>query len=159
MKIVEQGYKSVVNLNAKVLEDVSNNSKVEFRRKIRISTGNFQNFFLFIKILLKPFNSKGFVLFSHKVLRWFGAFFLIFAFISSIILSIHNIFYFSLSILAFACILLPLVDIIFKKFDIHLFFARHLTYFFLSNIAAIIGFFKYLKGVKSSIWSPTQRYQ
>ncbi|HPG72971.1 MAG TPA: glycosyltransferase, partial [Bacteroidales bacterium] len=43
MTVLEQGYKAVNNLKAIVYEDVSNDLGIEFRRKIRIATGDFQN--------------------------------------------------------------------------------------------------------------------
>ena len=69
MLILEKGFKSINEPKALVFEDVSNNLKDEFNRKIRISTGNFQNLFHF-KHLLFDFSWVAFVFFSHKVLRW-----------------------------------------------------------------------------------------
>jgi hypothetical protein len=42
MKVLEKGYQCINNLNALVFEDISNNLSDEFKRKVRISTGNFQ---------------------------------------------------------------------------------------------------------------------
>ena len=72
MLIFEQAYLAVNNLSAKVYEEIPNDLSVEFRRKIRIGTGNFQNLARFWHLLFKP--PYGFPFLSHKVLRWIGPF-------------------------------------------------------------------------------------
>jgi len=67
--IVKQGYKTLFNFNAKTQEDVSNNPTLEFKRKIRIATGSFQNLFNFFSDYFLPTTKFGFVMLSHKVLR------------------------------------------------------------------------------------------
>ena len=52
MTCIEKGYKCVNQKEAIVLEDVSNDLLIEFRRKIRISSGNFQNLKRFWRLLL-----------------------------------------------------------------------------------------------------------
>jgi hypothetical protein len=43
--------------------------------------------------------------------------------------------------------------------NIHIGALRLLTHFFYMNLALLIGFFRFLKGVKSSVWNPTPRLQ
>jgi len=158
MNILKQGKKTVNCKKAIVYEDVSNNLKDEFRRKIRISTGNFQNLAVYKNLLLSSIKGLSFSFFSHKVLRWFGPFFIIFAFISNMFLLNLNIYIVSISLfsLTFAIVF---IDILLKKLKIHFPLFRYITHFYSMNIALLIGFFKYLKGVKSGIWQPTKRNQ
>jgi len=158
MKIFEKGKKAVNNLNAKVFEDVSNDLKIEMIRKIRIATGNFQNLKWFGHLLWPMNNGVAFTFLSHKVLRWLGPFFLIIAFISSIFL-INTPFYqlaIALQILGF---LMPLVDAILRKLNIHNKLMRFITHFYSMNLALLIGFFRFTRGVKSGVWKVTKRNQ
>ncbi|MFN2395548.1 MAG: glycosyltransferase [Bacteroidales bacterium] len=159
MKVLEQGYKCINNLNAIVYEDISNNLKDEFKRKVRISTGNFQNLKKFSNLLWHKTKGLSFCFISHKALRWIGPFFLLLAYVANIILSLHNPFYFYILILHTFLLLLPLTDILLKKIHIHFKLLRFITHFYSMNLALFIGFFKSLKNIESNVWKPTQRNQ
>ena len=75
MNILKGGKLAINDLDAVVYEDVSNQLSEEFRRKRRISKGNFINLFHF-KNVLNPFSKLGFVFISHKVIRWLSPIFL-----------------------------------------------------------------------------------
>ena len=158
MKIFEKGKLAVNNLDAKVYEDVSNNLKDEFTRKIRIATGSFQNLKWF-KHLLWPLNSGvAFTFLSHKVLRWIGPFFILFSFISSLLLIQLDIYKVALLLQVFT-LLLPLLDFMLRKLNIHNSILRFITHFYSMNLALFIGFFRAIKGVESGIWKVTKRNQ
>ena len=158
MLILEKGYKSINEPKALVFEDVSNNLKDEFNRKIRISTGNFQNLFHF-KHLLFDFSWVAFVFFSHKVLRWFTPFLiLIILLILPFLVEKENIYFYFLIGISI-CFSLVIIDIMLKSVKINSWILRFLTHFTLMNCALFIGFLKYSKGVKSSVWEPTKRNQ
>jgi len=86
MRVLEQRKMAINDLNAKVFEDVSNNMQEEFRRKIRISTGNYQNLKRFWKLLFPPFKPTAFCFYSHKVLRWIGPILIIAIYASNLLL-------------------------------------------------------------------------
>lgn len=159
MAVLEKNKKAINELDAIAYEDVSNQLKEEFRRKSRISAGNFQNLARFKKLLWHPFKGRSFAFLSHKVLRWIGPFFIIIALTCSGILMKQHWFY----ILAFCgqltLFLIPLFDSILKKQKIHISVIRFVSHFYLMNLALLLGFFKYVSGVKNNIWTPTQRYQ
>jgi len=46
-----------------------------------------------------------------------------------------------------------------KKIRIHNIILRFITHFYTMNLALLIGMFKAIKGVKSNVWKPTQRFQ
>lgn len=158
MKIFDKGKKAVNNLDAKVYEDVSNDIKVEMIRKIRIATGNFQNLRWFGHLLWPMNNGIAFTFLSHKVLRWLGPFFILFALVSSAFL-IDLEFYKWVFFLQLAALFLPLVDFILKTMNIHLRVLRFITHFYSMNIALFIGFFRFSRGVKSGVWKVTKRNQ
>ncbi|MFA9391107.1 MAG: glycosyltransferase [Prolixibacteraceae bacterium] len=159
MNVLSKNKKSINNLDAVVYEDVSNVLSIEFNRKIRIAIGNFQNLLHFKKILYKPFSPLGFSFISHKVLRWFGPFFLLAAFISNLLLIQHSNWYVYLLIIQLSITFLPIADIILKMFGIHIVLLRFATHFYTMNLSLLIGFVKSLKGVKSNVWKPTKRFQ
>lgn len=159
MKVLESGYQAVNNPAARVYEDVSNDLSIEFRRKIRIATGNFQNLRRFIGLLSPARPALAFCFLSHKVLRWLGPVFLVAAFVSLAFLSFHSLFY-RISLFAYAGLLLiPAVDYLLKKLNLHFQIFRFITHFLGMNLALIIGMVRYLKGVKTNVWQPTKRHQ
>ncbi len=159
MAVLEQGFICVNEPKAFVYEDVSNDLRAEFKRKVRISTGNFQNLVRFWRLLFR-FDGVSFAFFSHKVLRWFGPFFLVFGAVGLSYLITNNVFYYLVSIFSLGLVLLSLLDLLFflpNKLSLPL--VRYFTHFFAMNLALLIGFLKFLKGVKTSVWEPTARHQ
>lgn len=161
MKVLEQGYQCVSNTDAVVYEEVSNNLKIEYNRKTRIATGNFQNLKTFSHLLWKG-KGIGFCFLSHKVLRWLGPLFLITILICSGIMVFTNRGNLFFEIL-FASISLSLMLVIFDRMlnlaGIHISLLRLNTHFMVMNMALLRGLFRYLKGVKSGVWQPTVRHQ
>lgn len=158
MKIFEKGKKAINNLEAKVFEDVSNDLKIEMMRKIRIATGNFQNLKWFAHLLWPIHSGVAFTFLSHKVLRWLGPFFILLAFFSS--LWLYQLSFYRLALII-QCIgiLIPFVDFMLRKFDIHIRLLRFITHFYTMNLALFLGFFRFTRGVKSGIWKVTKRNQ
>jgi cellulose synthase/poly-beta-1,6-N-acetylglucosamine synthase-like glycosyltransferase len=157
MKIIEKKYHCVNELEAVCYEDVSNDIKQEYKRKSRISAGNFQNLVLFSKFLLRPFTPAGFCFISHKFLRWVTPFLIILTLISLVILSGTNVVFSVLLIGEILLLLAPIIDFLFRKFGIHLKLLRFIAYFSYMNLALMKGFFRYMKGIESGVWAPTKR--
>ena len=159
MKVLEKGKKAINNIHAKVYEDVSNNLSDEFRRKIRIATGNFQNLLTFSKLLNPRYKALAFSFLSHKVIRWFGPLLFAFIIIANIILMHQNLFYKAFFYLIIMIIIIPIIDFLLRKLKIHIIILRFVTHFVTMNVALFIGMIKFLKGVKSNVWQPTKRNQ
>jgi cellulose synthase/poly-beta-1,6-N-acetylglucosamine synthase-like glycosyltransferase len=157
MKVYEKGGKAVFVPDAKAIENLPNEISEEFRRKVRIATGDFQNLKHFFHFLLNPFSCLGFNFLSHKALRWLGPFFMIFAFISLFFLA-SSLFYRLLLYFALLILIIPVIDFFLSRIDIHVRILRLLTHFLAMNLALFIGFFNALKGVRRSIWEPSKRY-
>lgn len=159
MKVIEQGKKCINNLRALATEDVSNVLQEEFRRKVRIGMGNFQNLGQFAGMLWPPTTPVAFCFLSHKVLRWLGPILLLLALVSTITLSFQRVFFHWVLIAFIVMLAIPLVDFIWKSIKIHISPLRFVTHFFSMNLALLVGLIKYFKGVKSNVWQPTQRNQ
>ncbi|MBS1765091.1 MAG: glycosyltransferase [Bacteroidetes bacterium] len=161
MKVLEQGYKCVSVPEAVVFEEVSNNLKLEYRRKTRIASGNFQNLKIFSHLLLKG-KGIGFCFFSHKVLRWLGPLFLLMAWCCSavVVYSDRSILFFIVVFLGLTfSFALVMVDRLLNMVGIHLSILRLNTHFIVMNMAMLKGLLRYLTGIKSGVWQPTQRHQ
>ena len=157
LKVFEGNDKLILNPQAIGYLNVPNEMKEEFRRKVRIAKGNFQNLFAFSHILWPVWKGKSFSYFSHKVLRWLGPFFILAVFISNLfLLEISEIYMYCLGIQLFLFII-PAIDYVLRKFGIHVLFLRFISHFYGMNAALLAGFFNYLKGIKSNVWEPTRR--
>ncbi len=159
MIVLESGSKAVNNPKAMVYEDVSNDLAIEYRRKIRIATGNFQNLSRFKKLLWPPWTGLAFSFISHKIIRWLGPILLILALFSVFLLSFHSTFYLILFISYLFVLILPLIDLFLKKLNFHIFILRFITHFCAMNMAMLVGFVRKNKGVKTNVWEPTKRNQ
>lgn len=147
--ILTRSFHSILNKSAVCHEDVVTNWKQEFIRKIRISTGNFQNLWYFRKYAFQPASDIGKVFLAHKVLRWKTPFFLL-------------ILYYILLLKAAMFILivtlfLPIIDLLLFTFGVEFKPLRRFHYFIVMNVAVFIGFIKFCKGVKTNVWQPTTR--
>jgi cellulose synthase/poly-beta-1,6-N-acetylglucosamine synthase-like glycosyltransferase len=158
MICIEKGLRCITQTEAIVLEDVSNDLSIEFKRKIRISSGNFQNLRRFWPLLFK-FNWVSFAFFSHKVLRWILPVFLVSIIVQILQHQDQSVFY---QILYFCLLLIPIsfvVDFMARKRDIHLVWLRFVIHFVSMNLALLIGLFRFFGGIRSSVWQPTKRHQ
>ncbi len=157
MKVFEKRKKAINELDARVFEDVSNVLRDEFRRKVRIATGNWQNLKAFAHLLLRK--HVGFAFLSHKVLRWKGPFFIITALVLSAIMGFFSYFYLALFLAQVSLLLLPLLDFVLKKADVHIKLLRLITHFYAMNLALFLGFFRAMGTIRSGAWDRTPRNQ
>lgn len=156
LKTLEKGYTAIMEPDAVCYEEVPNRMDEEFRRKIRISSGNFQNLRSFLPFLFK-LNTKSFCFFSHKVIRWIGPLLLLSALIFNLLIRNHSPFYYYLFLIQIFCLLIPILDFFLKKIHIHIIPLRFVTHFYSMNLALLLGLIKYLKGAKTNVWEPTKR--
>lgn len=156
MRIMLEGYHAIYDLEAKCIRDVSNDAKTEYRRKVRMGAGNFQNMFRFASLLWKP-NALSFCFWSHKGLRWLTPFFLLISITAAGLLALQHTFY--LWVFALQCLALisPFVNAWFLKMQIHNRLLRFVAHFYLMNAGIFMGFVKFAKGVKENTWQPTPR--
>lgn len=157
MKVLEKKFQCINELQAVCYEDVSNDIRQEYRRKARISAGNFQNLVAFGHFLLRPFSATGYCFLSHKVLRWLTPFLILISLLSLFGLSETFTWAFLLLCGEILLLLSPIFDSILIRFGVHLKLLRFVAYFSLMNLALLKGFLRFLSGVNSSVWTPTKR--
>ncbi len=159
MKVLTGRYKVITEPRAIVYEDVSSSLAEEFKRKVRIAAGNFQNLGYFFSHVFSGIPGFAQSFLSHKVLRWLGPFFIVSAFLSSLWLGVENSFYRYLLLIQISILGIPLIDYLLGKIKTHVLILRFITHFISMNFALLVGFFKYIKGIKSNVWQPTRRNQ
>ena len=157
MSVLKQKKLTIKALKAICYEDVSEDIFEEFKRKKRISAGNLQNLATFADLLLPNKKGIAFSFWSHKVLRWFSPIFIILAFVSSILLYSQNLFFQIALYFQIGLFTLPFFELLAQRIGLHIKLLRFITYFYLMNIALLIGMFNYLKGIQSNVWQPTKR--
>lgn len=159
MKVFEQGGLAINDLDAICYEAVSHEVSEEYRRKARISAGNFQNLFSFRHLWWPPLKPLSFAFFSHKVLRWLGPFFFIILLLSSFALALNHLMLYVVAFVAICSIVfvVPLLDYGLRQFHIHLLPLRGIRYFLLMNLALLSGFINFIKGIKNNVWEPPKR--
>ena len=94
---------------------------------------------------------------SHKILRWLAPVFIITALLVNLfLLPVHD-FYKLTFIGQLALMIVPFIDAVLKKINIHLSLLRFISHFYMMNLALLIGLVNYMTGVKTNIWKPTER--
>ncbi len=159
MAVLEQGYRCISNTGAQVFEDVSNDLAEEFRRKMRISAGNFQNLAAYRKLLLPGRRGVAFCFWSHKVLRWIIPFLVILTLGISVFFSTQYVIFRIFALLQLIVLLVPVIDHFLRKIKIHVLPLRFISHFVLMNLALLAGFFRFVGGIKNNVWQPTRRNQ
>ncbi|MDB5235675.1 MAG: hypothetical protein JWR44_2668 [Hymenobacter sp.] len=161
MAVLRDGYQAINELGAVSYEDVSDHLPEEFRRKARISAGNFQNLKAFSSLLWPPWRGVAFAWWSHKVLRWFTPQLLLVLLGATVGLVARGAgWFFQLALLGqLGLPLLLLLDAALRRVDRHWRLLRFVTHFYSMNAALLLGYWRYLRGIKTTVWQPTQRFQ
>jgi cellulose synthase/poly-beta-1,6-N-acetylglucosamine synthase-like glycosyltransferase len=154
IQVQVRGKLTLFNSNAVCTEDAISDPLGEYRRKLRISSGNYQNLLFFRRLLMKFWTPQAFTFWSHKVLRWFTPFLLLSALLSSAVLAFYFRPFITLTLLQVAGFLTPLVD---RGINLDWRPWKFVSHFYLMNLALLGGFFRFLRGIESSVWQPVNR--
>ena len=157
LDVISKGGNVLFEPEALCYEDVNDAPMIEFKRKIRISLGNFRNLKFYKHLLFPITNGFGFAFFSHKVLRWFTPFAIIFSFVLSVILSMYCPFFKWIAIAYTLLVALPIFTIFLEKIKLKIPFVNSLGHFILMNFALLLGFFKFISASHESAWEPPKR--
>jgi len=158
LHVLNKGWKILWKPEARVWEDVSVSPVEEYRRKVRISIGNFQNLRYYRGFLLRRFWPKGLMFLAHKVLRWLSPFFLLTLLISAPQLIMEHWFYGLAAGMYMAFIGMGLYGILLSQKQ-KAGWLQYPAHFINMNLALMEGFLNYIKGIKTNAWQPTQRKQ
>ncbi len=157
MNVLRKKKQAILDIHAITYQDVPNLLSEEYRRKVRIATGNYRNMRYFGRELLRPWKGAYFAYISHKVIRWLGPFIILLFMLSNIFLyPSHRFYEYTLFGLAGA-LCIPIIDYFLSKIGIHIVFLRFVRHFVTMNIALIHGFINNLGGIRKDVWQPTNR--
>lgn len=157
LNVIEKNEKVLFEPDALCYEDVNDAPMIEFKRKIRISLGNFRNLNFYKHLLFPIHKGFGFAFFSHKVLRWFTPFTLVLSFFLSFIISYYFSIFIIISLGYSLLIILPALTIYLEKIKLKLPLVNSLGHFILMNFALLLGYFKYISATNESSWEPPKR--
>ncbi|MBM9605718.1 glycosyltransferase family 2 protein [Desulfopila inferna] len=157
LNTVEQGFRAITEPTAIGYMTAVKKSSDELARKVRTIVRGMTALF-FKRQLLNPFRHGffAFELISHKIIRWLVPFFLISAFVSNMILSTEP-FYLLLFLGQLLFYLLALGSLYNLPFFRAIPIGKISNYFVIVNIAALTAWWKYLRGQRLEIWTPSQR--
>lgn len=156
MHLLENRQPVLFNPQIRAYEDATTLHQVEYRRKVRISIGNFQNLGRFKHLIWHRWRPLGFCFFFHKVLRWFTPFFMLLLLISSMLLFKTASFFALFNGFYMLFIGLGLFGILFSQQQKGG-WLKYPGHFLYMNLALMEGFFLYLNGDQSNVWQPTAR--
>ena len=154
MNIIRQGYRMYFEPAAVAFEDAVPDVRTEFKRRIRIGAGNFQAFFWLLDFLNPACGWPWFCYVSHKVSRWFSPMFMCLAAVCCGTLSING-GPFIYTLFFVSGLLFVSAGLLHKLIPLPL--ARRVFYFLAMNLALIFGFFRFCAGIRSAVWSHTER--
>jgi cellulose synthase/poly-beta-1,6-N-acetylglucosamine synthase-like glycosyltransferase len=153
VRVYEHGQLGVYERDAVATEEVSHTVEGEFRRKVRIGTGDYRALKECWRLLLPWKGWVAFCFWSHKVLRWLAPFFLVALLVVNAFL-LDQLLYqvlFALQLAFYASALLGKLLSGQSHFIADLF--RVPYYFVGSNLALLLGFFKCVTGRQKAAWS------
>jgi cellulose synthase/poly-beta-1,6-N-acetylglucosamine synthase-like glycosyltransferase len=160
MLILEQGGLALVNPEAVVRQEQIPDGREEFRRRVRIGAGNYQNLLRFFPLLLR-FNATSFSFFSHKFVRWLGPLLLLVAYLCSYVLMTKNVwlagFYLMYFAIQTAMLFSPLIHQWLLSARVRCRPVSMISHFIAANCALALGFLWFISGIRSGVWQPTKR--
>ena len=150
VSVYNHGYRGVYEPDAIANEEASPYVEAEFRRKIRIGTGNYRALVECWPLLLPWKGWIAFSFWSHKVLRWFAPFLLIALLVTNALLREYRWLFCAQC----ACYLAAGLGVFFSKQSHLLAKVLRVPYYFVgSNIALLIGFYKCVTGRQKATWT------
>lgn len=152
-KMVEQGLRAVYEPAAVCTEETNRQSDKEMKMRVRVIAQTFTDLWRH-RAMMNPFRSGFYAvqLLSHKVMRYAVPFFLIAILAASAVLAPNSRSYLGLFLGQVACYLSALGAWMLERAGVH---SRMLTlpqYFVLSNLAALIACYQFLRGERYAHW-------
>jgi len=152
-KMVEQGLRAVYEPNAVCTEQTNRQSDKELKMRVRIIAQTLTDLWRH-RGMLNPVRSgfHGVQLLSHKVMRYAVPFFLIAILAASGTLALHSTFYLIVFLSQLGCYLGALGTWMLERAGVHSRMLALPQYFVLSNLAALIAGYQFLRGERYAHW-------
>lgn len=157
LAVLNQNNRFIYEYNAVAHEDVSKDVITEFKRKVRFAATNFQTVKDFKNLLLNKKILLSYAIWSHKVLRWLVPVFAILLFVSNLFLIKQGSLYYGAMMVQLGFYLSVLIGFIFHKMKLSGSIFSVIYYYAFTNLALLIGLFKFLTGKHAYTWDSTPR--
>lgn len=154
--IIRQGYRILYEPTATSTEYASIHIKDDFYVKVRMVAGGYQTMARYASMLFPPRSWFTFAYFSHKVLRYLAPIFLMVTLLASAVLAAEPIYLalFMLQLVFYAIAVFgywsvrrgPMPTMVYVPF-----------YFSVMNLAAFIGFWRFVSGKQGTNWRKAER--
>ena len=153
--LYRQGLRSIYEANAVCTEETNQRTDKEMRMRVRVISQTFTDLWR-NRAMLNPFESGFYAveLISHKVFRYAVPLFLISLFFSSAFLMFSSAMFAVIFGLNFVFYLSALLGWLLEKSEKPLGILAIPLYFALTNLASLIGFYKFLSGERYARWEP-----
>jgi len=157
LAVLKQGYDFKYAFDAVAVEEISKEIITEFRRKVRFAATNFQTLKHFKSLLIPKNLLLSYAFFSHKVIRWFVPVLLIILFITNILLYNYDDLYQLIFYVQVGLYLSALIGLILNKLKINIAIFSIIYYYVFTNLALLVGLFKFLFKKHAYTWDSTPR--
>lgn len=156
----EQGLRSVYEPNAVCTEETNRQTDKEFQMRVRVISQTFTDLWR-NRRMLNPLRSGFFAveLVSHKLLRYSVPVFLMTLFVSSLALAFSSIVFALIFTLQTIFYLTAAAGWIMERNKKNASVFAIPLYFALTNLASLIGFYKFLSGERYARWEPIRDKQ
>lgn len=156
MTVAALGWRTVFEPRAVAREQVPPGIDDEFRRRVRIGTGNYQALFRHPEYWTRAGWGRRFGYLSHKVLRWFTPHLLVMALALNLALA-DRPFYRALLWLQLAGYAVAAAGLLLRRHVSLIGPLRLPLLVFALNLAFLLGFWRYISGGASGLWHRTER--
>ncbi|HEV7645643.1 MAG TPA: glycosyltransferase family 2 protein [Pyrinomonadaceae bacterium] len=154
-KLYEQGLRTVYEPAAICTEETNRQPERELQMRVRVITQTLTDLGRHL-YMMNPFRSGFYAvqLFSHKVLRYAVPVWLILLFASSVVLSFTSDWFLLFLALQTVFYGIACLSWLLTRGEKHSALIAMPQYFVLANIASIIAFFGFIRGVRMATWEP-----
>ena len=154
-KMVEQGLRAVYEPGALCWEQTNQAAKKELKMRVRVITQTYTDLWRH-RAMLNPLRSGFYAvqLISHKIFRYLIPVFMIVLLVTSAVLATGSFFF--AVVLAAQLFMYGVIGLcwVLSSFGVNSRVVALPTYFFLANLAAIIAFYKFVRGERYARWEP-----
>lgn len=153
--LYRQGLRSVYEPNAVCTEETNRQTDKEMRMRVRVISQTFTDLWR-NRSMLNPVKIGFYAieLISHKVIRYAVPLFLILMFFSSMILAFTSTIWVIIFALNIGFYTAAVFGLILEKIEKPVRMLAIPLYFVLTNLASLIGFYKFLRGERYAFWEP-----
>jgi cellulose synthase/poly-beta-1,6-N-acetylglucosamine synthase-like glycosyltransferase len=152
-KMVEQNLRAVYEPAAVCTEETNRRSDKELKMRVRVIAQTFTDLWRH-RAMMNPFRSGFYAvqLLSHKVMRYAVPLFLLAILATSAILARHSMLYLIMFVTQLGCYLSALGAWMLERAGVHSRMLALPQYFVLSNLAALIACYQFLRGERYAYW-------